>query len=385
MLIDNEYYYDECTSGYNNYDFKNKSDDNFLRENSLEYYSPHTPLDYFSEYIPECHVMTLPQTIKNLKTARCSEINADLSKVPSQQNPQVNVSQVVTSSQNSDAKFSDNIGNIIDYNYDTMCAQASILGVPCTVLFDTGSDLTIVSKHFLDSLQIKDNICPPTFVEATSVNQTPIRLEGQHTLPINFKGCEFQIEAHIIANSAHDIILGRDYMNQIVDKIDFANFRIKFKGCRKMNIECNVLSDKNTHEIGLLTRDISVPSNSSIQAYIRGKNVPRMGTANIQSIHSLCSKYKLICENGSNISQGTDGFPCTLYNYSGKQIDIPKGTEIAKLTYRNTTPKLLGTCFSVQNFESQKPIENSSLTESITFEVGEKVLLRDKMNKKGKQ
>ena len=93
-----------------------------------------------------------------------------------------------------------------------------------------------MSQAFLESLNISDRVIISTFDKVKSVDQSSICLLGQVELPINFNGIQVQVMAHIIANSAHNIILGRASMDQFVQYIDYTRSKIELKQSHSKNV-----------------------------------------------------------------------------------------------------------------------------------------------------
>jgi len=79
-----------------------------------------------------------------------------------------------------------------------MSANGYINEKPCDVRFDTGSEVTLMSQKFFQSLNLDDEVELPRCQKIKAVNNESISLIGQVRVSIKFNEITFPIIAQIV-------------------------------------------------------------------------------------------------------------------------------------------------------------------------------------------
>ena len=72
----------------------------------------------------------------------------------------------------------------INYAPNSMSCKGHVNGKSCNILFDTGSEITLMTKRYFDSLNLNHIIENPRCQRIKAVDNNTISVFGQITVPI---------------------------------------------------------------------------------------------------------------------------------------------------------------------------------------------------------
>jgi hypothetical protein len=127
-----------------------------------------------------------------------------------------------------------------------MSLTGTIAQLEVTILLDTGSEISIISKDCLDKLQPTHKVCPSHYDSILAVNGSESALEGQITETITINDYRGDINLHILKESQHDIILGRDFMSKNIAAINIQEGVVIFTDSTGKRPKSAKLNSNNT-------------------------------------------------------------------------------------------------------------------------------------------
>ena len=152
-----------------------------------------------------------------------------------------------------------------------MSTQGTIFNQPGKILFDTGSEVTLISKEYFDSLNSSIEIAKPRCDKIQAVNNETMELIGMVKLPLKFINFELLVTFHIVPYINHDIIFGRNEMNSQVRCINYELSLITFNNAQTSINECNIIQRNNIQIKGFLNEEITILPHSVIQTFLHAE------------------------------------------------------------------------------------------------------------------
>ena len=202
--------------------------------------------------------------------------------------------------------------NIISYDAQSMAREGSINGKSCKVLFDTGSEITLISQELFQTLNLDNKIETPRCREIQAVNQATITLLGQIKVPLKFEDFEFDVTLQIIRDIGWDIVFGRDEMHSHVLNINYKDSLITFNPDSQLKECCNTQADNKITLKGFLTVDLTLAPYSEELGFLYTEAVTGQLHFEVKGLISLTSEKKIIIHDNSEVTRDPKGIPCLL-------------------------------------------------------------------------
>ncbi len=106
--------------------------------------------------------------------------------------------------------------------------EAYILGTPLRVLIDTGAVISIIKKEALQKIQKEVKILKPKYDKIVSVNLSESQIEGMIKETLTMGDFAVETELHILPGASFDVLLGRNFINKHIKRIEPGNKLIEF-------------------------------------------------------------------------------------------------------------------------------------------------------------
>ena len=238
-------------------------------------------------------------------------------------------------------KFIYNQEVFIKLNPD-MTFQGKLNGVNARYLIDSGSELSICSETFFEKLHPKPRLYASVYRGVVGVDGEETELTGTITATVNLGEFRAKFQLEVLQGMRYDAILGRDFLNNYVSKIDWPDCRLVFKnGLDLANAQSadkkeeQKITNKNTGSeqktAGKLTRQLTLApgQTKTIMVYPNG---------NVLSNWVAVSKLNKIelpvhLEVEPKMESGLKGeIPCTLTNKSNRvPISLRSNTSVCEI------------------------------------------------------
>ena len=107
--------------------------------------------------------------------------------------------------------------NMVQHPIDEeMILQLLINGKPGRALADSGSQTTIISNRFFKSIRPRPEVETPPFSCVTGVGGNRTEVVGSIQAVIEIGVFRTVFPVHILKNTRYDVIIGRDFMDELV-------------------------------------------------------------------------------------------------------------------------------------------------------------------------
>ena len=231
----------------------------------------------------------------------------------------------------------------VHYDPISMTLSGQINNTPCRTLIDTGSEITLISKKYFDTLSCPSEIRNPRCLNIKAVNGNTVKLLGEVDLPLTVENHTVFLTLQIIPDIDFDIVLGRDQMASTVASIDYQKSIITFVKTPKQTpiklAECNFVHKEKTPLKGLLKQDTTIPPHEKITTYLRPDNPTAHQSLRMKGLPSLVTDKLIISFDSPKTTRSAEGFPCTLSNISSIPVTLPKDTQVSWLEGIPSIPK----------------------------------------------
>ena len=160
---------------------------------------------------------------------------------------------------------------------DKSTTQVSVGGTKTYALIDTGANISVVNKKFLDkTLYSKTSLRPSSIRSVIAVNGNHVRVLGKLDMSItigNNRKCTTTV--YVLPELHHSLILGVDFLKETKAKLNFANSTLEIIE----NDTATTLSQLNINEVTARVRKaITIPkfSETLITLILSNNNVRNM-------------------------------------------------------------------------------------------------------------
>lgn len=204
-----------------------------------------------------------------------------------------------------------------------MTFTASINGVSCTCLLDTGSNISIVNQSVFDALPNR----PPlrrTTVRAKTASQDDLPLSGRAALSFDFGGARTVVPVFVSESIDVPCLLGLDFLQVCPCVIDIRRSRLVLAPAAAVrSVSAEAVSVGNV----LVGRDTVIPPGDEVvlrgfvpQCDYRGPAVvqPQLEIVGLEFVSTL-------------VEVSGPSVPCVVRNVTTEPISIPKRSELGEL------------------------------------------------------
>ena len=217
----------------------------------------------------------------------------------------------------------------IHYDSETMSYNAHIKGKHCNILFDTGSEVTLMTKRYFDSLNLGHLIEKARCERIKAVDNNTITILGQITLPIILENFEIIVTFQIIPDIHIDIIFGRDMMNKHIENIDYINSIITFRTPSKTCYE--LMDDTNVTLKGFLKEDITIFPHTEKKCFLKTEAIVDQTNFKSKGLVAVTAEKNVIVHDNSNVIMTSEGIPCKISNFTNDAVTLPQNTHVSWL------------------------------------------------------
>ena len=228
----------------------------------------------------------------------------------------------------------------VKYNPESMSCKGYVYGKSCNILFDTGSEITLMTKRYFDSLNLNHMIENPRCRRIRAVDNNTIPVFGQITVPISIGKIEITVPFQIIPDIHVDIIFGRDMMATHISGINWETSLITFTTPSKNEISNIVSESQYKTPLGTLITEIFELIEQVSLKIEQLSNSPLI-------YHPLFEIFKSLKLRMSMISKSRRTIAPELKNYAGlydsKEED---DTNVSSFMLNKKSPKISSNCRS---------------------------------------
>ena len=218
---------------------------------------------------------------------------------------------------------------IIPYDPSSMLMDGKLADTPCKVLFDTGSEVTLLSKTYYESLKTKSIVTPPRWKEIKGVNGDTEKVWGQTRLPITFDDMPIIFTFQIVDNIGFPVVLGRDEIDKHVHSVDFLQSTISFGSRQNTSAMCSSTTPNYTD--GNLLSDVVLAPNMELHTHLCSPGVLQTRDIRVKGLRTTAKELGILCHDNLSTQINPHGIPCTLMNFSSHSVKLPKGTTVARI------------------------------------------------------
>ena len=213
--------------------------------------------------------------------------------------------------------------HIINYNPKTMSSNAHINGKVCKILFDTGSEVTLMTKRYFDSLNLGHLLRNPRCNSIKAVDSNTISVIGQITVPIHINDFETEVTFQIVPDIHVDIIFGRDMMNTHIKGIDYENSLITFRDISPNC--CELVIDDKIILKGFLQEDIEILPNTEKEGFLKTEAIFSQTRFQLKGLISLTAEKNIIVHDDNNVTTTSQGIPFKISNFTNDTVHLSSG------------------------------------------------------------
>ena len=89
------------------------------------------------------------------------------------------------------------------------------------MLLDSGSTISIMGGELARNMENSDRIEATEFNKIVAVNKTETKISGMIRQKIRIGNLDTNVKLHILPESNHEILLGRDFINEYIPSCSF--------------------------------------------------------------------------------------------------------------------------------------------------------------------
>ena len=214
--------------------------------------------------------------------------------------------------------------------------SANIFHKPVSALVDSGAMISVVGTTYIKALKsrgINPTILPPLYPEVRAVNDAKVAIQGQVNLDVFIGDCNFNQNFHVVPSSAHEVILGCDFLTQHKAVMDFEKLELILPGALPIKLGNNVHSPHVSHLVAEFSTTLPANSQTFLPCLVKGPHTTG-NTGLVQGKLNLDNKYSIIAGNSLNTIYNNKTH-ILLLNPNHKPIAIPKHAKLG--TFNNIT------------------------------------------------
>ena len=277
------------------------------------------------------------------------------------------------------------------------------------MLLDSGSAISIMGGELAKNMKNSDRIEATEFNKIVAVNKTETKISGMIRQKIRIGNLDTNVKLHILPESNHEILLGRDFINEYINFINVTEKTISFKNSDDMQRAANICAfkqerkNKRTEQASAITATKTwLKKNEEGEIEIFPSN-DIIGTKLIFMADKETEKYELEIKN-QEISGLTGTMKIKVVNkgddraiYPNTKIGIvriPRKVETCAIEDKEMEKIIYNIPKEHENQEKAKEIkekqkiemknryDEKNRAEMREYKVGQKVLVRDEVRHK---
>lgn len=196
-----------------------------------------------------------------------------------------------------------------------MCVFASIEDVHSVCLVDTGANVSVISKQFLDELpsEVIRTRYTQKVRDATCANKSKVTILGDVTLSFTVGKQRFKVDFAVLEKCSMSVILGMDFLQKARAVIDIGQQQITFTDFSVVYATNTVTLEPFTEYY--VTGNLAVPYDDGIEGETIGYSYLRY------------HKGLYLSKSACTVAEGN--IPIRLYNGTSTPVSIHKGSRIA--------------------------------------------------------